>query len=470
MGKVYAKVKLNKEKNVQFLIKQFFRNFNPESSINIKGNETLIELVFDKEPPVETLEAIGYCEVEELIYGKILEESYVEEFKKEKIKKEPVVTVSQQEKKEVKKVTVIPSEKKRGRPKKNEEEIGGIKKAIEVTSKNKERAKKSVNETNKEEQKPVKENNKEEPKSVKEVSKLVPELNEIASKVVSNEEFAILVAHWLEMKEREEFFKNLVILSMKIEKISWAELEKNLKSNNIKYTNWDKIWSGRQVSEKLKECSITILNFLKETSLFKDYWTEQGVEKSSNCCCKESEKTTEITQKEVVESSIKHESKENIQMAEKVEEFKENDTDTSTTKKLFNDKPRIRMQCMPEIKEFEEVLGNIDMANSIEKRISCVLDAMGARNLKAEDQNNFLEIAKTAVTRKNISIDRIIMDANVPTEKTIEVRMEFTKFVNDFARKYEKGTKIKLATFLTDLQKAIMFDSEIQRIDNFITE
>ena len=73
MSKIWAKVKFRNGKNAESLIKAFFKNFNPESSIVVKGMEARMEIIF-REPPMLIIDAIGHCEVIELNYGKNLKE------------------------------------------------------------------------------------------------------------------------------------------------------------------------------------------------------------------------------------------------------------------------------------------------------------------------------------------------------------------------------------------------------------
>ena len=48
-------------------------------------------------------------------------------------------------------------------------------------------------------------------------------------------------------------------------------IRKSSKNKNVFYTQWDKIWSRQQVSEKLKEYSATMLSFLNVTKKYKEY-------------------------------------------------------------------------------------------------------------------------------------------------------------------------------------------------------
>ena len=242
------------------------------------------------------------------------------------------------------------------------------------------------------------------------------------------------------MGKRKDFFKNLIIVSAEVDKIKWKELEKALKNKNVFYTKWDKIWSGQQVSEKLKEYSATMLSFLNVTKKYKEYSFKEVEEYS----------TEENSSKQDVEKTTTN-------FEEKTDKFNET---------VFP-KPRVKMECMPEIKEFEETLASVDKTQPVEERVRYVLGAMGLNNMSVKEQKQIVEIASTAVKKGRMAFDIIFVEANIPIEQTMTVRMTFSKFVNDFVQKYESGKKVKLLTFLSELQKIIMFESEIESFSDF---
>ena len=94
------------------------------------------------------------------------------------------------------------------------------------------------------------------------------------------------------MGKRQEFFKNLIIVSAEIDKITWKELEMALKDKNVCCTQWDKICIGKQISEKLKEYSVTILSFLNVTKQYKEYSFKEVEEYSTEENSNEQEKKT----------------------------------------------------------------------------------------------------------------------------------------------------------------------------------
>ena len=121
---------------------------------------------------------------------------------------------------------------------------------------------------------------------------------------------------------------------------------------------------------------------------------------------------------------------------------------------------------MPEIKDFEETLASVDKTQPVEKRVRYVLRAMGLNQLKAKEQKQITEIASTAVRKERMDFDIIFAEANIPSEQTMGARMAFSKFVNDFVQKYESDKKVKLLTFLSELQKIIMVESEIENFSD----
>ena len=475
MSKFWVKVKLKQEKNAEHLIRAFFQDFNPASSIVVRGKEAKMEIVF-REPPMAIIDAINHCEVIELNYGKNLKEYKEDEdlqVETENDSKQRNVGVESSEKIEQTNVesenseqseqTNVESENSEQLEQTNvESEDSEQSEQTNVESEDSEQPEQTnVESENSEQPEPTNAENEnseqtEQPKKKRgrpatkklepkketksEPTINIPKLEEIAKKSNSFEHFAELVAKWLEMGKRKDFLKNLIIVSAEVDKIKWKELEKALKNKNVFYTKWDKIWSGQQVSEKLKEYSATMLSFLNVTKKYKEYSFKEVEEYS----------TEENSSKQDVEKTTTN-------FEEKTDKFNET---------VFP-KPRVKMECMPEIKEFEETLASVDKTQPVEERVRYVLGAMGLNNMSVKEQKQIVEIASTAVKKGRMAFDIIFVEANIPIEQTMTVRMTFSKFVNDFVQKYESGKKVKLLTFLSELQKIIMFESEIESFSDF---
>lgn len=391
MNKFWAKVKFKQEENAEQLVRAFFQEFNPESSIILRGKEAKMEIVF-RELPKAIIDSINHCEVIELNYGKNLKE-YEED---ENLQVETEKNSKQKNaESEISEQTGLPK-KKKGRP---------VTKKIEST-----------------------EETKSEPKTIN-----IPKLEEIAKKSNSFEHFAKLVAEWLEMDKREKLFTNLIIVSAEFDKVKWRELEEALKNKkNVSYTDWDASWVRRQVSKKLKEYSVTLLPFLNETKKYKEYSFKEVEEQSSEQEMKNP--TTNIEEK-------------SDQLDETV-----------------ISKTRVKMECMPESKELEERLESVDKTQPIEKRVRYVLEAIGLNKMTVENQQQIVKIASIAVKKREMNLESIFFDANIPIENRRKVQMTFSQFINDFVERYERGKKVKLLTFLSELQNIIMFESEIETL------
>ena len=230
------------------------------------------------------------------------------------------------------------------------------------------------------------------------------------------------------MNKRQNFFENLVFVSSELDKLSWKGIEKALEDKGVFYTQRDKIWAGQRVSEKLKDYSVTMLPLLNALVKYKEY--SFGHKQSE-----ENTYTEQATEEVTVEKKAK--------------------------------KNRVKMECMPEIPLFEETLGSVDKTQPIEERVKYVLTAMGWRKMNAKEQQEIFEIANTSVRLKRMDFNIIFVRANIPIESSMETRMTFSKFVNDFVSKYDADKKVKLLDFLKQLQEIVMFESEIESFTNF---
>lgn len=330
---IWAKLKITdgKYNEAENLIKAFFRNFNKESGIVLKGNDVILKIAFEEEPPLFIVDALAKCDVKELSCNA----TNVKEFPEQVEQKTGENTTSEQDKQEVKKTK-------------------------KATAK--------------------------EPPITK-----IPELEEFAKKADSFEDFAKLVAKWLEMKNREEIFVSLIIATTKIDKIKWDILEET-----VKFSASDRQIMAQSIKNKLKEYSVSILTLLKILKEYSKYPFNTSISKT-------------------------------------------------------------KMNCMPDIPDFESALARVDKSQPVEERVQYVLDTMGLKELDSIKQQEVAEIARVAVKHEKIEINRVMPETKIPLEKQSIARLNFAKFINDFVEKHEKDHKtIDLETFLRELQKIIM--------------
>lgn len=371
--KFWVKVRIEDAKEAQDLIWALFQDFNPESSIVIKDKEAKLEIVFE-DPPRQIVDKITKCEILEFYMGKDLTE-YEENKDQETEANNNSEKQNSDEKREQKSTKQSEAKSKNTElPEQTKTRRGGTTK-------------------------------KKEEKTEPELGK-IPELEEIAKKADSFEHFVKLVAEWIEVDKRQEFFEKIAIAATELDKVSWKEISARLYSQGYSYLDFDKLCVGRQVSAKLKDYSVTTIQLLKILKKYKEYAFEK--------------------------------------------------TDTPRT--------RVKMKCMPEIQSFEEMLGSIDKSQPIEERVLYVLNAMGLNNCNNEEKDLILKIANAAVKKEKMDFDTIFTEANIPEAETETARMAFSQFINDFVKQYESKKMVKLLTFLSQLQKVIITESDYREL------
>ena len=85
-------------------------------------------------------------------------------------------------------------------------------------------------------------------------------LEKIASESESFEEFVDKISSTLTLGKREEIFRNLLFAAMEMEKVSWSTIKAS-----VSYTDWDKIFISRQITENF---GMKILKFFNEVKFY----------------------------------------------------------------------------------------------------------------------------------------------------------------------------------------------------------
>lgn len=384
MNKFWANVELRNEENAGELIKAFFRDFNPESSITIKGKDAKLEIVFEQ-PPLKIIDVLSNCNVINLNYGRDLTDYREKETERYETHDQIDGVVA-----------------------KGKDSMGTIH--------------------------PVAQDGTVQPKTRKVVKANepinIPELEEIAKKATSFEDFVKLVAQWLEMDKKQEFFENLIMASTEVDQVSWKELEEVLQIKGIIYTEYDKVFSSKKVSEKLWKRSVTIIPFLRTIRQYNKYPFRK--------------------------------TEEHFYGGNSFEQATIETTGTNLEKPNETPKPRVRMECMPEIRSFEEALASVDKTQPIEERVRYVLIQIGLNNTSITQQERIIKIASIAIRKEKIDIKAVLNKIGVSMEDATESRMIFSTLLNNFVIKYGADKKVTLSTFLSQLQRVIILESEIE--------
>ena len=451
--KIWAKVMLKEEKNAECLIRSFFGNFNPESSIAITGKEAKLEIIFNNNNiPMPLIEAINSCDVIEFNFGKRLveyceetpaqteepEEDPAQAEEPEEIPEqdeepeealaqaeepeetpaqaeEPEETLAQAEEPEETPEQAEEPEETLAQAEEQEEDPEQAEEPEEIPEQDEEpeEAPAQVEET--EETPEQAEEPEETPEQAEEPEEIpaqtehpkrksgravvlekvnIPMLEEKAKEATSFEHFVNLVAESLEMGKRQNFFANLVYTATEVAIISWKEIEDALRSKSISYSSWDKIFTGQQVSKKL---NVTILPFLYTMVQYKDSFGKKSEENA------EQETAVSIVLEEV--------------------------------------HSKIKLECMPEIPHFEQILGSVDKTQPIEQSVRKILNCMGLEDKPEQEQVEILSFVIQVFEGK---------------ETSMTSKINFSTFLNNFVGKYSPGKKVKAFKFLQQLQVIVM--------------
>ena len=230
----------------------------------------------------------------------------------------------------------------------------------------------------------------------------VPELEVIAKKSSSFKEFIELTAEWLEMGDYKELFYNVVMAATESEKVIWREMHKYLENIEI--------------------------------------------------CCEMSDK------KELNTKAYRKADMGIKKLLEAMKQYKYVFKENSTQKFTNSDKPRIKMECMPEIEEFEETLTHVDKTLPVSTRIETILLPMGLEKLPKQEKNMLVDFSRIVIEQKKVNLDsaleQIAKTYNLDSSKEIQLKM--SQLLNSYVQKYDKDRKVKTETFFTELQKVIM--------------
>jgi len=612
-----ARVRIVDSGDAEYLIRAFFEEFNPKSSILIKDEDAKVKIVFD-EPPQKIIEAMTNCEVMYFHYGDTLEDWNEDGTEQTNDNQTEQVVFNQLEEEVAEDVIAEQSEEEVAEDviaEQSEEEVAEdviaeqpeeeVAEDIIAEQSEEEVAEDVIAEQSEEEvaenviakqpneeaeevpsEQPKKKRGRPTTKKEKPIKAIsaktinLPELEEIAQKSTSYEHFVKLVAEWLEMDKRHEFFENLAIAATEVDSLSWNNIDKVFERKGITYTAWDKIWTSQQVSTKLNG-SVKIMSLLDAMSQYKEYSFETKEEEEVSNLQKSGDVSEEVpvrspedvaeevpfTQSEeqvaevlesmqeeipglskIVEQSAsyedflgfvttwigftgeKHElfvnilkvatnlenitwknimeslNKQNIKcgsseynsccqkLYKKFEdvtvvrfikvivtykefEFKgegryskpveeatdiEPQEDVKPKEQLSNESGAIRskygvkMVCMPEIPYFEKKLAQIDRTQPIEERVKYVLEAMGLKSQKPQEQQGILEIVNEAMGLEGKALATFLFNKDM----ILKQRMTFANFVNNFVRlhTHDPNMLLKLVDFLRDLKAVVTFE------------
>ena len=197
----------------------------------------------------------------------------------------------------------------------------------------------------------------------------------------------------------------------------------------------------------------------------------EKVEKAQEETTEQPEQTEEEQEAIPEESGQAEEEKEEShdeseQVEEAQEETPEQGKETMQydyTKDTKFSKARAKMNCMPEIQCFEEMLASIDKTWTVEKKIYIVLELMGLKNLPDSVQQQIVCLIAEAIKKEPINIcdETIFRAAGIPSREIRTLTSFLSAVINGFAKRNGSNKEVNTNEFLSDLKKIIMPDDDI---------
>lgn len=259
---------------------------------------------------------------------------------------------------------------------------------------------------------------------------IIPELEEIAKKSTSFDNFAELVAKWLGVGRKTEDIKELLIVSAEIDELSMNALKKAFQNKNASFFHYATILLRKSFNEKWTEHDVSPMTFLYAIRKYRTYPFKLS-ETAEESYAAEQKKANEQVSEESVQTAV------------------------TKCNEVVIPKARVKMECMPEIKDFEEVLANVDKTQSVKERIRYVLEAMGLETFELSERKRIIEYTSKRIVKKKADDDDKANDDLIN-------HMLMSKLISNFVKKYDPDRKVSCNTFIYELRRIIMLESEIE--------
>ena len=448
--KFYAELKCPNQRTKEFLIRNLFRDLNPETSIYLKGDRVKMEIVFEKEPNFKLIEAIAACEVSELNFNAkenfLVDEidvqfsepqGAVEEVQEsfgdnavtteaEVIETDDISQMSEVETENTEAQEVIA-----GDVETHDAENSEAENKIESNNSAEEEPKAECDETSNEQNvEKTKRGKRSSYNTVKSKDYKLPIIEQFASESNSFDEFVGKVSDWLDFTNNAEYFSKLIKRIKEEDEPEAFITTKNLDSITVEigFSISMKTTLGRFVTKKLVENNYvgTLIPFLKNVIQYRNVWdytSESSKENHSEFA--DVEESNDSAVEEVVNADESSEITTSENEARNIEDVAE-----------IVQEPLKKFSCFPSIPKFEEFLSSIDYSEPVGTIVNKILDSMGADELDKGLRNKITKLCINAILAeedtelfKTCCKKMGIIDDSVEAN---ELRMEVSKFVNSF--------------------------------------
>ena len=233
------------------------------------------------------------------------------------------------------------------------------------------------------------------------------ELEKIAKESSSYDDFVNKVADWIDFKKRKELFLHVIDAASKIEKITWKNLEEFLAPENILITPSVQTVLGKAILEAFKNSKSPLrpMELFGAIVSYKNYSFNENVATEKNSYSAE--------------------------------------------------------ECL------NSIFSDINKDQPVKERIWDALVAIGVFKAPEKERNAIIEISKKAIGEKMIDIKELCFAVCGEENEFInDVRLTFSKIINQFLKESECKEEITVDEFLSMLQKGVLTEVELEEVIN----
>lgn len=289
----------------------------------------------------------------------------------------------------------------------------------------------------------------------------IQDLDEIAEESTSYQEFVSSVIEKFELGGRQKTFRELINAAEQVQKINWSTLKAFLVKNKIAFNWGDQGWFTNQVAKKSRESqsNVTILKLIKAIVEYKTFNFKCEKEEKTVCEVKVESVEDPKTEQEPAEEEISDQSEQGTVEDEKLEqpELKESEKKTTEIQVVTSSTSNVKMECMPEIPEFEEVLKSVDKTQTPQEISEHILRKMGLAENNEKEKQYIISIVSAALETDLNDFESICDKVNIPKKSRLFAQLTFSKFINNYVKMfYPDNAAIKGTEFLKELKEAVM--------------
>ena len=233
-----------------------------------------------------------------------------------------------------------------------------------------------------------------------------------------------------------------------------------MEDNGIEFNNSDKNWITRRVRDKFRNREGSAVTALSLINAIVEYKTFDFIrEKEEKTVVIKVELTEEPqTEQEIAKKEksnhLKHDDVEEKSSAE--HELKEAEEKNTEIGGVTPNTGKVRMECMPEIPAFEDILKSVDKTQSPQEKAKYILEKMGLIEKNEKEKQYIIAIVSIALETGINDLRSICEKTKIAEKSYVFAQMTFSKFINEYVKRFCPNNKvIKGSVFLKELNELV---------------